>query len=325
VGAPKRYVPKDQPKRLWIILAVAAFLAVDLVLVGVAMNSNRAESQVAEPAPAATVEPAPASSAPAEPAQTTPAAAPTATKISAVPPTRLLAAVDGNTAWRATTGTCPDASATPEFTSDGGASWKTTDATAFTQVTALQRILVTGDTQAAMVGLSADGCEPQFVETFVAGDNYVSYPEELASTWFTTPATPSNVHSPAGDFSTPCTTVVALAPRDADAAAVLCAGGDVFETTDAAASWSNSASVPGALTLAVTDNGYLAAVVGDPACKGVQLRDLAAKDAKAGCYPLGAAPESLPGKVAVSAAGDTLWLWAGNALARSSDAGVTWE
>ncbi|RNE62595.1 beta propeller repeat protein [Cryobacterium tepidiphilum] len=327
MGAPKRYVPKDRPKRLWILLGVGVFLVVDAVLIAVAMGATHARSEASETLPVASAPAAPASAEP-QPAgtvETTPAASPEPAAIVAVPSTRLLAALDGSIAWRATTGACPDASASPELTADGGYSWKTTDATGFTDVTALQRILVTGETRAAMVGLSAEGCEPQFVETYVSGDNYVSYPDELESTWFTTPSTPSTVHSPAGDLSTPCTTVVALAPRDADVAGVLCADGRVFQTTDAAATWSDATPVAGAVDLAATDSGYVVAIVGDPACKGVALRMLPAGDAQDGCYALDADPETLPGNVAVSAADGTLWLWAGDAIARSGDGGVTWE
>lgn len=309
-------------RRRWLIAAMVAFLLVDVVLVASALAGPKPADKAGmiltppnSPGPHAT-----------DAAGATPAGSPKPSSIVAVAPNRILAALDGSIAWRATTGSCPDASARPELTTDGGGSWKTTDATAFTQVTALQRILVTGEGEAAMVGLSAEGCEPQFIETFVAGDNYVSYPEELGSTWFTIPADLSSVHSPAGDSATPCDTVISLAPRGADAAGLLCADGDVYETTDGAASWAQATQIPGAVSLTAFDGAYIAAVVGTPTCPGVQIVNISGQpDATNGCFAVNKSARALAGNVALSAAADTIWLWAADLLVRSIDDGLTWQ
>ena len=244
-----------------------------------------------------------------------------------LPPVRLLGAVDEQTAWRAATGDCPATPASPELTSDGGTTWKMTDATGPAKVTALQRLLVTDESVLEMVGLSSADCSPQFVKTFIAGDNYSSYPARIGGTWYVDPANRSSVHSPLGDTTAPCDSVVTLAVLDNESALALCSDGNLFVTTDSATTWSESARVPGAVNVAVTGAGYLVAAVGVSECAGVQLLNITtARDARsAGCYPSIMSPAKLSGNVTMSDAAGTLWLWAGESLARSADGGATWK
>ena len=178
-----------------------------------------------------------------------------------------------------------------------------------------------------MVGLSGDDCSPQLVRTFVAGDNYAAYPELLSGTWFVNPADRAALRSPSGDFGTPCTQVIALAARDASSAAILCDAGEIFTTTDAAASWSEPVTVRGAVNLSSASNGYVVAAVGNPECVGVEIFgvDDTGGATPTGCFPLPVEPASLAGDIAVSQAGDTLWLWAGEKVIRSADGGSTWQ
>jgi hypothetical protein len=316
-----RHVPRDSSRRRgWIYIAIAAFIALDLLLIAWALSTTRADPTGAplpsvEPAlpvePAVTSEPEPIVT--AEPA------------ITALAPTRILTAVDGNTAWRASTGSCPATAAAPERTTDSGATWTTTDATGPTNVTALLRIMVDGLQTASMVGLSADDCTPQFIKTFVAGSNYASYPEQLAGAWFVDPADRAGIHSPAGDSMAPCDAIIALAPSDAENAAILCSNNDIFTTTDAAATWSGPTVVPGALNLTSTGAGYVVVVVASADCAGLQLLALTEEGTTVtGCYPMLVQANSLAGNVALSVADGTVWLWAGEALGHSTDGGATW-
>jgi hypothetical protein len=323
-------VPRDSSRRrLWVYIAVAVFIIADIVLILWALNSNRADATSARPA-SAVVETAPPVVEPVETTSPTPHPLATDAPVTPVASSRVLAAFDATTAWRATTGACPDTAAAPELTTNGGVTWKTTDATGPAKVTALQSIMVSSAKVASMVGLAQAGCAPQFVKTFIAGDNYASYPKELDSAWYVDPANRARVHSPAGDQSAPCEVVVALASRDPKAAAVLCAKGQFFATTDAAATWSKSVALPGAIALTATGSGYLVASAGRADCTGVQVvaltDDLALAQTHSGCYPLVQPVEAnLPGNVAVSAADATIWLWVGDKLVRSSDNGTTWK
>lgn len=312
-----RSAPKDSSRRgLWIYIAVIVFLVVDAVLIAFALGTGHSGVSGRSPHPIPTFSvtnpsPSPDPSASARSSTT------------AISPTRLIAALDATTAWRATTGSCPASVASPQLTTDSGATWKTTDVTGRTKVTALQRIIVTGKGTASMVGLSQSGCTPQLVKTFVGGDNYATYPKDLPGTWFVDLAEPTTVHSPSGDFPAPCP-VIALAPKDARSAAVLCTDRTTHATVDAAATWASSAPVPGAVNLAASESGYIAAVVGDGDCEGVRILALTTslQPGQTGCYPLAGAPAD--GSVALSEAGGTLWLWAADAVARSSDGGTSW-
>lgn len=328
---PPRYVPKDSSRRrLWIYIAVAAFIIADIVLILWALGSTRSNADAAEPRSIAPVtEPAAV-----EPDETKPPIAtpnptpkPVDTEITPVSSSRILTALDATTAWRATTGACPQATASPELTTNGGATWKSTNATGPAKVTALQRIMVTSEKVASMIGLSQADCAPQFVKTFIAGDNYASYPKELGSAWYVDPADRARLHSPSGDNAAPCDVVVALATQDTKSAAVLCDNGQGYTTTDAAGSWFGPAAVPGAIALAAIDSGYLAASAGRADCAGVQVlsltNDLVATPI--GCYPVVGPVGTLAGKVALSHASGTTWLWAGNSLVRSTDNGATWQ
>lgn len=326
---PPRYVPKDTSRRrLWIYVAVGAFIFADILLIVWALGAARSNADAAEPRPfSPVVEPAVV-----EPVETTfptatPKPTPVDTQVVPVPATRILAALDANTAWRATTGACPEATASPELTTDGGATWKSTNATGPAKVTALQRIMVTSEKVASMVGLAQANCAPQFVKTFIAGDNYASYPKELDSAWYVDPADRARVHSPTGDHAAPCDAVVALAPRDSKSAAVLCANGQGYTTADTASSWSGPATIPGAIALAAVDTGYFAASAGRADCAGVQILSLTNELASTpiGCYPLVEPAETLSGNVALSHASGTIWLWAASSLVRSADNGATWR
>lgn len=247
------------------------------------------------------------------------------------PAARILTALDGEVAWRATTGECPAATARPEFSTDGGASWTTTDATGPTGVTALQRIIVSSADVAAMVGAAPDGCEPTLIRTYVAGDNYEDYPAEVATVWHIDPADRAQVGTPDSVVDAPCGVVIAVAPESDSSAAVLCADGTVSTTTDAGVTWSAPVDVSGAQSIDAVDGGYLVARLGGTACAGVGLSlvgagadDTAAMVAESGCVPVAGDLTALAGQVAVSGVDGAWWVWAGDVLARSTDRGATW-
>ena len=121
--------------RRWAFAGLIAFVIVDLVLVGWAMSSVHAT-------PSGTKDVSSTSAT----HSTTPRPTPTATTTpqaaipNAVAPTRVLAALNDTVAWRATTGACPATPATLEHTSDGGATWKSSDAAGPTGASTVLRI-----------------------------------------------------------------------------------------------------------------------------------------------------------------------------------------
>ncbi|KFF58427.1 hypothetical protein JF66_18645 [Cryobacterium sp. MLB-32] len=319
---PVRHVPKDSSRRrVWVYAAVAAFIIFDLALIGFALSTTKADADVTPgTVPTSTLVPTPS---PTPAASTTTAPTPSASAVVAVTPARMISAADGTTAWRAASGACPAASASPEVSTDSGATWTATDATGPADVTAVQTLSAQSGSVVQFVGLDLADCAPLFVKTFVGGDNFRSYPEQLDGQWFVNPADRAVVHSPEGDQTAPCASVLALAPRSGTEAAVLCASNELYVTTDAAATWSAASVLAGTVNLTASDAGYVAAVAGSAECAGVQIVTLTPElgATVTGCLLVAG---DLAGNVALSASGDTLWVWAGETLGRSTDAGAAW-
>lgn len=329
--APTRAAPKQMKrshpqgqirKRRTFIGALALLLVLDAVLVHIALDAGSPRRSEAMSAP--TSEVAPSSNPPPVPTETespSPAQPPAARA-----PTRIISALDGITAWRATTGTCPDTLALPELTTDSGATFTPTNATISSDVVALQSIAVEGEDVATMIGQSSDDCSPTLVRTFVAGDNYEQFAGGLVGAWYVDPRNRAELHSPGGIVAAPCPAVMALAVRDENDAAVLCDDQTIFMTTDSAASWSRPIAGPGAVNLTSGPDGYFVASVGVEGCVGVQIAQmsLAPVLTPTGCLLIAGEPAALVGNVSLSSGGGTLWLWAGDSLARSTDEGATW-
>ncbi|MFP7761480.1 WD40/YVTN/BNR-like repeat-containing protein [Marisediminicola sp. LYQ85] len=326
--ARARFAPRDGSRRRgWVYAGLAAFLVVDVLLVSWAISAVSASNEPTEQPREVSITAPQASPAPprddADSDSDTDGAADAPT---AVPPSRLLAAVDGSTAWRATTGECGVATAAPEVTTDAGTSWATTDASTETGVTALLRLVPASAEVASFVGLAQNDCTPIAVRTFVGGGDYAIDPAGVASTWHVDPSDRSAVVSPAGAVDAPCDTVVDLAARNADEAAVLCDDGAVSVTDDAGTSWATPRVFDGAIALTRSDEGWTIAAVGSDDCAGVEIT--AVTDALApgaiGCLPLDQPAADLPGSVALSAADGTLWVWTDEGMARSTDGGASW-
>lgn len=314
-------------RRRLAIIGVLVFVLVDILLVAWALIGVRAPHE--DSGAAATVQhtQTPSSAPTAVPsASATPTATPaTAPAADAVASTRVLSVVDQQTAWRATTGACPATPATVELSSDGGAHWKSSDASGTAKASSVVRLNAQSAKQASAVALSAQGCTPEYMRTYVAGDNWATYPAELQATWYADPSKPSTVHSPTGDQVAPCPAVVGLAVRDAGDAAVLCSTHDVYRTNDGGVNWGQPLHVAGAVAIGPTDSGYITAVVGAPGCAGTAS---AAFDPATGAASTGGCAGTTPpapGSVAIAGGGGSVWLWAGDVLVRSTDGGTTWR
>ena len=328
-GAPARPAPKQKKrsdprgqirKRRTFVGALGLLLVLDAVLVHLALDAGSPRRSEAVSAPTSDVVP---SSYPAQvPTETEspPPAQPPAASV----PTRIISALDGITAWRATTGVCPDALALPELTTDSGATFTPTNATISSDVVALQSIAVDDEDVATMIGQSSDDCSPMLVRTFVGGLNYEEFAPGLVDVWYLNPLNRAEVHRPDSTVAAPCANVVALAAQDLVSAAVLCDDQTVFTTADGAVTWSSPVVAPGAINIASTSEGFVVATVAAEGCAGVQLARLAEALTPSGCLPIDTEPEALVGNVALSIADGVLWLWAGDSLVRSSDGGMTW-
>ncbi|GAB3611535.1 hypothetical protein GCM10027414_36610 [Humibacter ginsengiterrae] len=307
------------PGRIWAIAGLIAFVVADAILVAWAVTSVSAapKSPKDPPAVAATH---PATETPTATATKTPAPLP-----AAVAPTRMLAALDDQVAWRAATGACPATPAGLELTTNGGTTWRAADAGSLSGASSVLRITVASSTQAAAITLDKQNCAVQYIRTYIAGANWATYNDQLAGSWYLDPSSPTTVHSPQGNVAAPCPTMVGLAVRDASSAAVLCADHTVYRTSNAGAAWGTPLTVPGAVAVTASASGYATAATGIEGCAGVSVSSLDAGTGAAttsGCFAT-AAPQ--PGAVAMASGGNTLWLWAGDALVRSGDGGASWH
>ena len=311
-------------RRKLAIAGVIAFVVVDIILVVWALVAVRTPPH--DPAPAASSStPATHTPAPTETPRPTPSATPTSTPAaSAVAPTRVLAALDGSTAWRASTGPCPATTASPQLTTDGGATWKPTDAAGPTGASSILRISVESAKQASAITLASQGCTPEYIRTYVAGDNWAAYPDQLAGSWFVDAAKRSVVHTPAGDVQAPCPTVIDVAVHDAANAAVLCANHDVHSTGNGGGAWGPAVPVAGAVAITTAGNGYLLAVTDRQGCAGTATTSWDGGSALAGG---GCATSTKPpaGAVSIANGGGTLWMWSGDTVVKSSDGGASWR
>lgn len=320
---------RERRGRRWkVIVIVGALLVVDAVLIGFAINGRTPEPQntsapqgeIVEPESDLATDPAPTPEPTAPPAPPAPPAT--------GEPQRVMTALDATTAWRVATGTCADPAVSPEVTRDGGAAWTAFDATAATGIRSAQRLIVSSVDAVAIVGLGAEECAPTLVRTYVGGEDWAEYPDEVGSAWYIADEG-AGVHAPGGDVQAPCPAgVVALSVSRTDAAAALCRDGGVASTVDGGATWGAVTAIAGAQALAPQPDGYLAAVLGSEGCAGIAIMTLdaaAAAPTMVGCRESGANSAELAGRIALSESGDgTLWLWAGDDLARSADRGATW-
>jgi hypothetical protein len=324
MGAPifqSRGPRNNRTRQRVLIVGLAVFVLIDIGLVAFALTATEPSAKAGTVASAPTA--TPSSSEPVE--GSTPAEGAPREATASVVPTRILAALDGSTAWRATTGGCPATSANPELTTDSGFTWESFNASAETGASSILAINVTDTDTTSLVTLDDTNCAPQLVTTFVAGDAWKAYPARVASEWYVNPATPSTVHTPGGDVAAPCAAVSALAAKGA-AAAVLCLDASVITTLDAGATWSVPAVVPGAAALAATTEGYAVAVVNSSGCVGASLLSVSAEGGLGAGTDAACLPATVnAGEAAISVAPDgTVWLWAGDALVRSADGGLSW-
>ncbi|WP_460578591.1 beta propeller repeat protein [Humibacter ginsengisoli] len=307
------------PGRTWAIAGLIVFVVVDVLLVAWALASVNAS-------PKARKDPATAVATNASTPRPTPTATKTQAAIpNAVAPTRVLSALDDQVAWRATTGACPATAAGLEHTTDGGGTWQPADAGSLSGASSVLRITVASNTEAAAITLDKPSCAVQYMRTYVAGANWATYNDQLTGSWYLDPSSPTTVHSPQGNVPAPCPSMVGLAVRDASSAAVLCANHTVYRTSNAGAGWGAPLAVPGAVAVTAFANGYATAAGDIEGCAGVSVSSLDSGNGAAttsGCFAT-AAPQ--PGAVAMASGGSTLWLWAGDALARSSDGGASWH
>jgi hypothetical protein len=292
-------------------LALLVLVALDVALVGTALNSTHAAGIDTSP-----VSPAPTPDSPAGSAGPSPTASPPAVK---APLQTMIMALDNQRAWRVVAGSCSTGGAALASTSDGGKTW--------TKVRPnLRRIvrLRPADGRTAFVIGANSGCLAELRDTVDGGGTWTPAGTEQA--WFRDPRKSTVVQAPGPATSQPCgnRAVLDLAVLATDSARVLCADGLVRSTANNGALWRDVAAVDGAVALAVptvSQAETYVARLNAPDCAGVQIMRVRHRVAIS-CVE--ASIPGVPGQVAISLTEGGGWLAVGTSTLRSTDDLVTW-
>jgi hypothetical protein len=303
------------------IAALAGFLVLDVVLVAAAFRS--AGPVAASPGvrvatgPAETVSsPAPTPRArPAAPSSTT--SVPTRQALPKPAPLRVgLVAVDRETAWRFVVGNCAEGGASLAVTQDGGNTWQPRQA----PFDATVRIRVRDNGSAFAIGADQD-CAEMIRQAEGAAARWLGA-SPVADAWYRDLGDAQSVGTPSGESAQPCQEldVVDLSVASTGAA-VLCADGQV-RTTTTGAEWETTAKAPGALAVALREEGGVLVALGLESCAGVAIAEASSPDRPLGCAASGGPVAA--GTVSLSVTPSTAWLAAGSQVFRSSGDLGTW-
>jgi hypothetical protein len=299
---------------LWIAAAVVLLVVIDVVLVALAL-SRTAPQDGGQPGPIPTFTSTPVP----QPSATATDPAAEAEGSSAMDSTsgrRLLTAVNGTEAWRASAGVCGGSRPALEHTTDGGATWQPVGLA--TDVASVLALRASSTSVAVLVGAGPD-CE---VVARTSSDD--------GATWSAgKPGTagagigPDGLVLKTGTVAPPCTDPVEVF-QGSYTTAVLCQ--DVMEWRSGTGAWVG-APMKGIRSLADAGDHYTVALVGADDCAGVQIASVAAASVTPTSTPTAVgcdADAGTDGAVTIARDGANVWLWAGDTVAVSSDGGATW-
>ena len=296
------------------VVALVGFLAVDVLLVGFAINSTRqpvaAGGTTVTSSPVTTPKPSASSS------TTTKAPA-----VKVVPLTVGLVPVDGQSALRFSTGTCKDGGAVLELTSNAGKTWGPKAA----PFDAISRLRLRSNGSAFVVGGNTSSDCTFSIRQADAVDADFGDASEVSDAWYRDLRSQGSVGVPAGGSKKPCggSSVVDLAVKGTEAV-VLCADGRL-RTSETGSVWADGDRAAGALAIGLgSGDKVLAVIPGVGDCKGLAVVDSAKAGSALGCVATDLADVEA-GTVAIATAGDATWLRVGDDTYRAGSALKAWK
>lgn len=318
------------------LVALGAFLVVDVGLVGLALRSTAATpsgqaGSAARPAAESGVAAGGAGTSPRAGATTD--SAPVATRaagasspstpaedavLEPTPVTIGLVALDDTTAWRFTRGSCDTGGSTLAVSEDGAQTWQPRVAPFDTTLRVRVR-----DNGSAAFAIGGDGdCRPRFRNTRDAAQTW-DRPTSVPGAWYRDGKDPAVVGTEAGTRAKPCGDggVVDLAVDDRSAIA-LCGDGRL-RSSSTGKQWSDEGTVEGALAVAVTKERTLALATRAD-CAGLAVVDATDPRNALGCAPVDLS-QVRAGQVALAAAKDAVWVGAGDTTLRATGDLVEWS
>jgi photosystem II stability/assembly factor-like uncharacterized protein len=313
----------------YVVLAVLVAINVSLI----AMLFRQSDNLTADPAVQAPVS-LPASTSSASNTVPTPTASnspkPTTTptpstkseRLDIVQAKRHMIAISAREAWRATVGDCN----TPgqlEKSTDAGRTWTKA---AEIDLAPITRLGLEADNVYA-VGGAGKSCSARYV-AYSADGVVVAQTSSPQNLWFLNPANRDQVYGPSGIKSGPCRRqhVVGLATIDAFQAFLVCTDGTAMFTTNSGKSWRKAGQLP-ETTAVGSGGGSLWVARQIRSCDGVSIQRLRVRgdELVRGASRCAKGVKIAPGRVALDVSGTAIWLWAGNKVQISTDAGRTWS
>jgi hypothetical protein len=300
-------------RRRLILLALALFVAFDILVVALAVRHAQEPAQHADSASGAAVG---AGRGTPEPSA---AASPTSTPSSSVRrdpgPVAFLAVGKDKTLLRSTRGDCRKAtSPSVSVSRDDGASFTASTVPGLREVLAAQ---VVAPRSLELVGLDAR-CGVGRYDSSDAGRSWSHRPGS-GDTWHLSRNSRAfEVVSPAGRRTVPCPPV-AVSTGTGGVVHVLCAGRQILASEDAGASWVSAGRLDGAVDARFVSPGVGVALARQPGCPAAVMRssDGGASWSRLVCLP-GKPPRAVAGQ------GEVIAAQVGDQVFVSTDNGATW-
>ena len=207
--------------------------------------------------------------------------------------------------WRATVGGCRD-KASVEVTTDGGATWRSTDP----GIRGIVRLKSYGNGSVFAIGADSN-CQPAYAWIRSPDGSWQTDSAMADRTWFRSVDQPNQVHAPGGRLFTPCGSGLAdLAGLGGFHAAVLCTDGRI-RTLPGGNSWKTVMTDSSARALNADDSRFVVAMIAD-GCAGVVVQrfDADGTGLTSEPRPCHAIPvKSTTGPLGVAIRGDATWVW----------------
>lgn len=303
-------VRRGIPGTAWVMAGLAAFVAVDILLVALALGWGRDEAQGgAWEAPSQSTSQTRDGSED-EPEEPTPSRETQPESEQAQVTPRLLSVVSETVAWRSEGGACEER-AEIELTVDGGDTW----GSAYPATEGLGRPLwLSGADYTAVQAAIASGedCMADGVRTYDSGATWAWENQVIANSVFVDPLDASVIRWGGERVEGPCSDITQVAVTGGTAAAV-CQDGSLWTLGSPSDPWDQS-EVNGAIAVSGSDGRWIAAV-GSPDCNGMSLVEFGGDLVQqVSCVSV-----ELGEATALDLQGNTLWVWAGDDVSVSAN------
>lgn len=319
--------------------ALAGLIAVDVILVALAIQHVRGDDDATAAPPPPTfaeseaADDPPTSETPAESEDEPtdePSPEPTGVEVPSEPATADRTIVNmgsDDTVGRASTGTCGAGGGAVELSTDGGVEFAPADLPEEAEV--ILRLSVTNPDAAWLIATDAD-CETYTTYTTEDGGQTWESSEGSDGSWHLLNQTTVDLHGPYGTVTTSCAddgSVVDISMLSEGVAFALCSDGAVVATEDSGDTWTEpdeASPVPNAVSIDFVDESVgLLVAAGSEDCAGLAV--YGSDDSGATWEPRSCIETTGSGLADVSTTGGSAYIVHDGDVWHSGDNGETWE